>query len=285
MKRMFLITLLSIIALAVLTQAAATQIDSVFQVTALPGNAPQIAHDLFTKHTSVFGVDIFATARTDADKVRHAANMMAEYLDNNSDGVPDDLLVVAEMTNRNAGLIMFESENEFERWIVRVEDRPGTDDVLDGWQTLFDEESIPNGANFGEFDATLEEVLHLISQFGYANAYPDAFGEHPGTLLTDAMDNARGGRFFNVPNRYPADAWYTYDDRTCEYDCQAAEYFYWALTSLLDGQNFPGRFEDIRHEWRLNTPDKLRNGDPMIYALLTDPTYKLPTILPDGIYP
>ncbi len=284
MKRALLLTMITLIGIANLTGATALQTPSQFQVQGLPNDAPQIARQIFDKHTSVFGIDIFATASMQNNQILHAANMMAEYLDNDEDGNVDDPFVVAEMNRRNAALIVFEDENEFENLFEEIEDTPGAEDIFQSWQTLFDQDIVPNGASFGEFDATLEEVLHLISQFGYANAYPEAFGEDPGSLLTDAMDVARGGRFFNVPNRYPANAWYTYDDRTCEYNCMAAEYFYWALTSLLNGQAFSGRFEEINHEWRLNTPEKLRNGDTMVYALLTNPIYKLPTILPDGVY-
>ena len=87
-----------------------------------------------------------------------------------------------------------------------------------------------------------------------------------------------------VPERYPAEAWYTYYDETCKYDCQVTEYIYWALTSILGAQDFPGRLERIQDEWRYNTAEKVKAGDPKIYALLTDPQYKFPTVLPDGIY-
>jgi len=98
------------------------------------------------------------------------------------------------------------------------------------------------------------------------------------------MDIARDGHFEDVPASYPAGAWYTYDDETCDYACMISEYIYWALTSNLGGQNFPGRYEEIGHEWKLNTPEKLRQGDPAIYELLTDPEYHFPTHLPDGNY-
>ena len=134
----------------------------------------------------------------------------------------------------------------------------------------------------GRFDVSLEEVWHIISHAGYATAYPEAFGEGAGTALSNAMDLARGGRHNGVPSNYPEGAWYTYDDRTCDYECQSTEYFYWALTSLLGAQ--ANRLDEIGNEWRLNTAQKLQEGDPAIYQLLTDPTYALPTILPDGTY-
>ena len=70
-------------------------------------------------------------------------------------------------------------------------------------------------------DASLEEVLHLIQNGGYGKVYRDL---EPGigsgyNLLHDAMDVARGGRFKSPPATYPAGAWNTYDDASCDYAC------------------------------------------------------------------
>ena len=143
---------------------------------------------------------------------------------------------------------------------------------------------VSGGAARGVFDASYEEILHLVTSGGYAEAYPDVFGEKPGTEIADAMDRARGGRFRRVPRTYPPGAWYTYDDRSCDYACQVTEYIYWGLSSMLKAQDFPGRFADISREWRLNTPAKVREGDPALYRLLSDPRYAFPTRLPDGKY-
>jgi len=62
------------------------------------------------------------------------------------------------------------------------------------------------------------------------------------------------------------------------------EYIYWALTSILGAQDFPRRSEEIGHEWKLNTREKVQETDPLVFELLTDPTYKFPTLLPDGKY-
>ena len=46
----------------------------------------------------------------------------------------------------------------------------------------------PRSASCSVFDAAYEEILHLITSAGYANAYPEIFGEKPGTAITIAMD-------------------------------------------------------------------------------------------------
>ena len=134
------------------------------------------------------------------------------------------------------------------------------------------------------FDATLEEVLHLVTSKGYSEVYPSVFGEYPGSQIGDAMDLARGGQFDAVPASYPAGAWYHYDDWTCDYPCQVTEYFYWALTSILGAQSYPGRCEQILVEWEPCTKELVQQMDPAIYSLLTNPEYKLPTVIPDGTY-
>jgi hypothetical protein len=122
----------------------------------------------------------------------------------------------------------------------------------------------------------------VITQCGYAVAYPEIFGEYKDSLIAEYMDNARGGYFEWVPAKYPSTAWYSYDDNSCWYNCMITEYFYWAMTSILGAQE--NRGDTIWDQWKLSTAEKVMETDPDIYNLLTDPQYKLPTILPDGNY-
>lgn len=251
-----------------------------FEITAVPAGLPT-AFSQFDKYLEVFGVRLFASASVERQNMIHAAKIMAEYLDNDEDGTPDDQAVVDAMVQSNASMVMFGSESDptFQAFESSFND-------WDTWalQDLRNDETFPGGSANGLFDATYEEVLHLISDRGYAVVYPEAFGTEPGSLLTDAMDVARGGHFTEVPSTYPSGAWYTYDDTTCEYNCQATEYIYWALTSILGAQDFPGRLNQIDNEWRLNTPALVQSGDPTVFQLLTDPQYHLPNQLPDGNY-
>lgn len=93
---------------------------------------------------------------TPDDKLLHTASVLAQFFDNDEDGHPDNLLVVASMRKHKAGIMMFADDREARR--------------LDGdWdgrnlQHLFAEETRPSGAARGEFDATLEELLHSVTQ-------------------------------------------------------------------------------------------------------------------------
>ena len=78
--------------------------------------------------------------------------------------------------------------------------------------------------------------------------------------------------------------WYSYDDTTCDYDCMASEYIYWAFTSFLGAQDIPGRFEQVGHEWKLTTRALLQERDPAVYAILSNPEYNFPSVAPDGKY-
>jgi len=236
----------------------------------------------FTKKVDVFGIKILATSETPDGKIIHAGNILAQYLDNNEDEIPDNQDVINELIKRNATLFMFKNQRE----AMRFNFNSLPHDILVA-QDLYGSETNPDfnqneKNNF--FDASLEEILHLITHGGYANVYPEIFGEFEGTAMADAMDIARGGHFNSVPNEYPKDAWFTYYDKTCDYSCQITEYTYWALTSILGAQDYPGRLDEIQHEWKLNTLEKVSNVDNAVNTILTNPQYKLPTVLPDGNY-
>ncbi len=230
----------------------------------------------FNRKVEVFGISIYAVPTVEDAKLLHAANIMAQYLDNDEDGTPDNQTVLDAMLAENAFMVMWKRESDL-NGIDPPDDGIGQD--LGADETQIDWH---NNGKTGRFDASLEEVLHIITNAGYAQAYPTVFGEDIGSELANAMDVARGGQFTSIPNPYPAEAWYSYDDRTCDYSCMATEYIYWALTSILDAQ--ANRLDEIGHEWKLNTKALVEEQDTLVYELLTDPRYAFPTVLPDGTY-
>ena len=244
--------------------------------------------DIFSKELDVFGLKIFATSGTSDEDIIHAGKIYAEYLDNNRDGTIDDVLVVEKMIESKAVIGMTKDQNETDSLDFSSLSEAGYQ-----VQDLNGVETIQKSSELNKFDATLEEVLHLITDYGYGIAYPEAFASNAfqgnfsitnSSLLTEAMDTARGGKFLTIPASYPTSAWYTFYDETADYSTQASEYFYWGLTSILGAQSFPGRYDEIKSEWKLNTSEKVQETDSKLYNLLTDSKYSLPTILPDGNY-
>ena len=226
-----------------------------------------VSSGAFSKSIDVFGVQVKGTAAVSDDKLLYAAKIMAEYLDQDNNGVADNVLVTNTMKNRGACLGMSAGED------------------YSGCQGLYIDETNPSSAP-SPSNAAYEEVLHVITHSGYAYAYPSVFGESKGTTIATIMDTARGGyQGAGQPvGAYPAGAWYTYEDATCDYACMVTEYFYWGLTSMMGLQ--AGRCSFIEAEWDLCTRSLVQSKDPSLFALLSNSTgaYGIPQTRPDGVY-
>ena len=242
-------------------------------------NDPALAP--FTKYVDVLGCfSIYAESTITDAKVLHAAAVAAELLDNNEDGIVDDPLIEAQLISENALIPIFSAEgSSAENIFFNNYNGNGVGAVL------YKNEIDPSQTGHWGDDASVEEIMHTINHVGHTNVYPNAFSlQANSSLLTDAMDVARGGQFMSVPNNYPASAWYHYNDQTCNYECMAIEYIYWAQVSnmgiLDDAQTAAG----IANEWEPYNATLLQSMDVLMYALITDPQYKLPQLAPDGNY-
>merc|ERR1711981_41685 len=100
----------------------------------------------------------------------------------------------------------------------------------------------------------MEEWLHFMNDHGHIPAYPKIFGNKwtSNSTLTNAMDIARGGKIKKTPAKktgYSTEAWYTYCDPSCKYNCQATEYLWWGYVAysgigngLVGSQEFEKEF-------------------------------------------
>ena len=240
-----------------------------------------IAKRLFAKSKRVFGVRIFATANVEQERFLHATNIMREYLDNDGDGRADSKKLVRSLKKEKACMTLFEDESELDSFLDKHErqlEKTGLN-----FQDLYNDEIVLLSDISTRFDASLEEIFHLISDYGYSQINPKAFGYTKDSIIGGLMTDARGGHFAKTPKKYPKSAYYTYADKSCDYECQHAEFIYWGVTSLLEGQNGPGRFEEIKQEWQLNTSEKIKASAPDLYDFLSDAALDLPAVLPDGI--
>ena len=242
-------------------------------------NDPALAP--FTKYVDVLGCfSIYAESTISDAKVLHAAAVAAELLDNDENGIVDDPLIETQLSNENALMPIFSSEgSSAENIFFNNYNGDGVSAVL------YKNEIDPSQTGHWGDDATVEEVIHTINHVGHTNVYPNAFSLSPNSsLMSTAMDVARGGQFTSIPNPYPASAWYHYDDWTCDYECMAIEYMYWAIVSymgILDDQQTAA---GIANEWEAYNATLLQSMDVLMYSLITDPQYQLPLLAPDGNY-
>ena len=240
------------------------------------------AFGIFSKYVNVLGcIHIYAESNISDEKVLHVASIAAELLDNNEDGTVDDPLIEASLTELNTIMPVFQSENG--NSIDTFFDNLGDDGCTGA--VLFRNEIDPNQPGYWGSDATVEEVLHTINSCGHVEVYPSLYALEPNSsYLTGAMDIARGGQFITMPNSYPDEAWYHYDDWTCEYDCMAMEYLYWCIVTymgiLSDAQTCAG----ISNEWEPCTPELFESTDTLMFNLVNDTENMLPQLAPDGNY-
>ena len=243
-------------------------------------NSSNAGMSLFTKYIEVLGLGIYAEANVEDAYVLHAAHILAELLDNDEDGEVDDQTLWAELLSQEALVPMFNGEGS-----------PAENEFFENYRgegvgaVLYNNEIDPSQPGHWGADATIEEIMHTINSIGHRVIYPAAFELDPNSSkLTQAMDVARGGQFIAHPGTYSDDAWYHYDDTTCDYGCMAIEYLYWAQVSnmgiLDDAQTCAG----IANEWEPCSRALLESMDVLMYALITDPQYKLPQLAPNGAY-
>ena len=248
---------------------------------------PQIdcLNTMFDKFVNVFGMYVIATPEAPLEYVQHTANVLAQYLDNDEDGVPDDLKVHQYLVDGNFVVPVWGEEDRE----IFFEGARGTfceDNVGFRASMYYDHDRWALGGvgTAGNWDTNLEEVWHVVSS-GWYRVYPVYFGDWS-SKLTEAMDTARGGLFREVPSQYPNNAWYSYDDDTCTYGCQVHEYFYWALMANIGALDpkLTDKCHESRQEWHVCTAADLERTDPLVFDLLNNYGFKLPTRIPDGSY-
>ena len=246
-----------------------------------PNQNSTTAFSGFTKYVDVLGCfSIYAESTITDAKVLHAAAVAAELLDNNEDGIVDDPLIEAQLISENALMpIFFQDGNAAMNTFANNYNGNGVSAVL------YNGEIDPTQTGHWGDDATVEEVIHTINHVGHTNVYPAAFSmQANSSLMSSAMDVARGGQFLSIPNPYPSSAWYHYDDQTCDYECMMIEYMYWAIVSYMGILNDPQTAQGISDEWEPYNLTLLQSMDTLMYNLITDPQYKLPLLAPDGNY-
>ena len=277
---LFFASILSIFACSPTSSDTGTSIvDSSFIVTDNP-NPDKSGFEEFDRYVEMNGLGIYGENGVSDAKLLYVANILAELLDNDEDGVWDDPLLYQQLIQAEMLMPVFANEgSSAENDFFNNYNGDGVSAVL------YDNEVDPSQPGRWGSDATIEETMHTINHRGHAAVYPEVFSVEPdSSRLSEAMDVARGGQWISHPNSYPEEAWYHYDDRTCDYECMAIEYIYWAQVSKMGILNDQQTCNGIKDEWELCSPELLESVDILIHDILIDPNQPLPIVAPDGVY-
>jgi len=261
------------------TTDPAGAVDAEFVVIDNP-DADSPGFGAFTSYVDMNGLGVYGEDGVSEEKLLYVAAIFAELLDNDEDGQWDDSDVYRELVERSALMPVFAREGS-----------EAEDDFFDNYDgdgvsaVLYNNEIDPSQPGHWGADATIEELMHTINAVGHAEVYPAVFGLDPdASRLTEAMDVARGGQWLTFPEAYPEDAWYHYDDWTCDYQCMAIEYIYWAQVSHMGILDDPQTCQGIANEWELCSAELVRTTDVLVYDILIDSSQPLPQQAPDGTY-
>ena len=240
----------------------------------------------FDKFVNVFGMYVAGVPEAPSELVLHTANVLAQYVDNDEDGAPDDPEVLRVLTEENFIVPVWTESDRDSLW-ERIQGRPCVDDIGMAASMYIDEDEWALGGieAAGTWDTNLEEVWHVVS-VGWYEAHREYFGDSSSSRLGEAMDVARGGNFQNIPSTYPEGSWYRYYDYTCDYYCQIHEYFYWILMANIGAldQSITNKCDNSRDEWHICTKNELEEVDELAYDLLNNQGFHLPTRIPTGSY-
>jgi|GEM_PF-2026303 len=217
--------------------------------------------NFFTHKATVFdAVTLCATNKVPAQKLTYAANVTAQWLDNDQDGVIDEPALLDHLRRNQAVLVMSKSgfsEEAFEA--MDIEGRVGQD--------LSADETNPSNHR----DASQEEVHHLIVNAGWQSLYPKLFSDQKRT-------NSALYKQWKIADEH---GYYQYDDPTCDSACKTVEFFYLSTASYL-GSKADLYSDELSLKTRAELTDKL----PGVVALMESKDYHYPTYRwPDGQYP
>merc|ERR1711971_1400582 len=188
------------------TSTATTTTSTATQNPSLTNNGSALIFPLKTSpvseypmYTVVFGVAVFGHSSISDAKFQHVASVLAEWLDNDEDGCADIPLVVSKLTTTSPKPFTRAERDEGQGEMTSAQGDAFISAGFEPTTVTYNNELLPSCAGVAAtdncVDATLEEVLHMVTDKGYMPAFPSTFSTevNSNSLLTAAMDVTRGG--------------------------------------------------------------------------------------------
>ena len=223
------------------------------------------------KYTEVFGIPVLGKATVSDDAIKHAANMLASYLDNNFDGVADDPALLATFSSGLYGIVVYADATE-EASLASTFGAFAVNRTFGVYQNEMN--SYQGDGVSGQRDLASEKILKNMLMPRISGLYTDLSTTRP-TALTTALDAARGGYQEGgvAGYNYPAFAWYT-DPTGLNYNDLCYEYMYLLVATMTGSLNW--RSSTITSLWDPYTSVLLANDDAAGFSIVNNSTYKFP---------
>jgi len=225
--------------------------------------APACKAQAFDKSALVFDtLLICGTNGVSAEKLTYAANVAAEWLDNDEDGNVDEPRLLDAMKGSDPVVLMTGNG-------ITALAMPSLLPAVLGRksQDLSAAETNPTG---DRRDASQEEIHHIIMNAGWQTLAP--------TIFSDQTSNH--SKLYQAWKFANDNAHYAYDDPTCNDSCKVVEFVYLATAAYL------GSAADLESdEMRLKTRAALAETIPAVIEIFESTDYTYPTNhWPDGTY-
>lgn len=224
------------------------------------------------RYTTVFGIPVLGTTTVNDNAIKHAANMLASYLDNDFDGVADDADLLATFSSGLYGIVVYADATE-EASLASTFGAFAVNRTFGVYQNEMNS-YLGDGVS-GQRDLASEKILKSMLIPRITGLHPTTLSTTRPTALTDAMDAARGGfEAGGTPGyNYPAFAWYT-DPTGLNYNDLVYEYTYLLVATMAGSLSW--RSGTITSLWDPYTSVLLADDDPAGFSIVNNATYKFP---------
>ena len=169
------------------------------QVVPIPENFEQSINEVFSKYTKVTApngrpIHIFAQNNVPDEKIARARNILKMYLTpvKNSKYGTAKFFVANSMADRNAALVFFNTSDSYEEGMSKLGSIPFNT------QDLYATESYLEGQIQGSRDATYEEILHMVQDYGITPTLPLYQKE-----IQEACDESVANDIYKPPGELP----------------------------------------------------------------------------------
>lgn len=218
--------------------------------------------EMFDKSSIIFdAITICGTKLVSQEKLEHASNVAAVWLDNDRNGNIDEVKLSEVLKNNGATVIM--SENGFS-WgaMAKV--------MMNAQGIKLQDLSAQETNNPQRRDASQEEIHHIIMNGWWIPLYPKIFSDQK----QEWSDLYKVWKKAN-------DAWYySYNDPTCDDACKVTEFVYLASAAYLNSS------VDLESdEMSLKNKEQMQESIPEVIDIFESEAYIYPTLeWPNGTY-